>query len=89
MRLFSAILLTALIAAPLAAAEESKEQAPPKKEKRICRTAEPTGSRLVLRTCHTQSEWDVIDKQQQEHADREMTRVDSMARSDGSGFSPN
>lgn len=87
MRLIAAALTIGLLSAPLPAADS--DPSPPKKEKRVCRDKKPTGSRLILRVCHPQSEWDAIDKEQQEHAEREVGRVQAMGRSDGTGFNPN
>ncbi len=49
----------------------------------------PTGSHLIVRVCHPLSEWDAIDKEQQENAVREVGRVQAMGPSDGTGFNPN
>lgn len=35
------------------------------KEKIVCRSAAPTGTRLGARVCHTQSEWDDITAEHQ------------------------
>jgi len=87
MRLMLAAALAAFLASPLAAADS--DQQPPKKERRICRESEPTGSRLTKRVCHTKSEWAEIDKANQENADREVNRVQAISRGDGSGYNPN
>lgn len=89
MRLIAAALTIALLSAPLLAAETDSAAIGPKKEKRICREMKPTGSRLVVRTCHTESEWTAIDKEEQERADREVGRISEMGRNNGTGFNPN
>ena len=89
MRLIATAILTALLATPLPAAEPAKADAKPRKEKRICRKGEPTGSRLVVQTCRTEAEWAAIDREQAEHADHEIDRQQTMSRGGGSGFNPN
>lgn len=88
MRWIATALTLAFLSAPLLAAD-ADQAPPPKKDKRICRETIPTGSRLTIRTCRTKPEWDAIDKEQQEHAEREVGRVQAMGRSDGTGFNPN
>lgn len=89
MRLIAAALTIAFLSAPVLAADPDPSASTPKKEKRVCREKKPTGSRLSVRTCRTESEWVAIDKEQQEHADREVGRIQAMGRSDGTGFNPN
>ena len=89
MRLIAAALTIAFLSAPLLAADSDPAAPVPKKEKRVCREKKPTGSRLVVRACHTESEWTAIDKEEQEHADREVGRVSEMGRNNGTGFNPN
>jgi len=48
-------------AAP-AQTEESADEAPKKKEKRVCRRIQKTGSRMDVRVCKTESEWNAIDE---------------------------
>jgi len=42
---------------PAAAAAPVAPQPAPKKERRICRTADDSGSRMAQRVCKTESEW--------------------------------
>src|SRR5262249_331962 len=84
-----AFLIAALPMSALAADNPGTSQDPLKKEKRVSPATKPTGSRLEARTCRTSSEWAEIDKANQEHADREVDRVQAMTRSDGTGFNPN
>ncbi len=88
MRLIAVALSLALLSAPLLAADPEPTTQMPKKEKRICRESTPTGSRLTVRTCHTKSEWEAIDKDRLEHAEREVGRVQAMSQSDGTLSSP-
>jgi hypothetical protein len=87
MRPIVAALTIIAVSAPAFAADA--DQNPPKKERRICRESEPTGSRLTTRVCHTKAEWAEIDKANQETATREVQRDQAMARGDGTGYSPN
>jgi hypothetical protein len=90
MRIVSVALLAGFIASGAIAADAETPGADQAiKEKRVCRREVPTGSRLPKRTCHTQAEWTEIDKVTQENAAREVDRVATMGRSDGSGFNPN
>lgn len=89
MRLVAAVLTIAFLSAPLLATDVAPAAPESKKEKRVCREKKPTGSRLIVRTCHTESEWTAIDKEEQEHADREVGRVSEMGRNNGTGFNPN
>lgn len=87
MRWTAVALTIAFLSAPVVAADPAAPA--PKKEKRVCREKKPTGSRLVVRTCHTEAEWTAIDKEEQERADREVGRVAEMGRNNGTGFNPN
>ncbi len=89
MRLIAAALTVAFLCGPLLAADPDPVASSPKQEKRVCREKKPTGSRLSVRTCRTQSEWAAIDREDQEQADREVGRIQAMGRSDGTGFNPN
>jgi hypothetical protein len=90
MRLIAiAVLSAACLSVPTLAAETDTPAPKPAKEKRICRESTPTGSRLTVRTCHSKSEWEAIDKERQDHADREVGRVQAMSQGDGTGFNPN
>jgi len=42
----------------------------PKKEKKICRREEVTGSMFPKTTCHTKAEWSAIDEANRNGADR-------------------
>jgi hypothetical protein len=84
-----AVLTIACLSMPALATEADKPVPKPAKEKRVCRESTPTGSRLTVRTCHSKSEWEAIDKERQAHADREVGRVQAMSQSDGTGFNPN
>ena len=77
MRLIALTLLIALSSAPtlaqqnaepVSAAPDNQTAAAPKgkeKEERICRKARNTGSRMPVRTCRTQAQWDAVDGDQQ------------------------
>jgi hypothetical protein len=86
LQLIAVALAIGFLSAPLLAADPDPSSA--KKEKRVCRDRKPTGSRLTVRVCHPQSEWDAIDKERQEQAEREVGRVQAMSRSGGTGFNP-
>jgi hypothetical protein len=88
MRIVSATMLVLFLSSGAIAADEDK-QPKPAKEKQVCRREVPTGSRLPVRTCHSAAEWAQIDKETMEHAGREVDRVATMGRGDGSGFNPN
>ena len=60
--------VTALGAGAAAAAGDGKADAKDP-SRRVCRMITPTGSRLAIRSCRTQAEWDAITKQSQEGAD--------------------
>lgn len=52
------------VALASAAPVGAEEAAPPLKEKKICKSEAPTGSRLSRRkVCRTAAEWDAIQKQ--------------------------
>ncbi len=53
-----ALAITALLATSPALAKEKKLIDPNKK---VCRSAMPTGSRLTKSTCHTVAEWGQVD----------------------------
>ena len=89
MRFMAAAVIAIIFTAPLAAADAPTKDAKPKKEKRICRESEPTGSRLIVRTCRTEAEWAEVDRQQSLAAKEELSRQQTMSRSGGSGFSAN
>ena len=51
-----------IVAAPAVAQQDgAPSNAKPAAEKKICRNAQPTGSRLSKRACHTKSDWAMID----------------------------
>jgi hypothetical protein len=51
-----------IISAPAVAQQKAPPSSEkPAAEKKVCRQEQPTGSRMVKRTCHTPAEWAVID----------------------------
>ncbi len=87
MRQIAVALMIACLSAPLLAADADQAALESKKEKRVCRESTPTGSRLPKRICRPKSEWEEIDRVTQEDADREVSRVQAIGRSEGTGFS--
>ena len=67
MRLLFAVALGGLVASG-ARAEDAPAPAKPEKEKKLCRRIEDTGSIVPKRVCHTESEWAVIDAQNEKGA---------------------
>ncbi len=67
MRYFLSALALSLGTVSVSVAASEPQAAPsdtakPKKEKRICRTIQKTGSRMGARTCKTQEAWDTLDQ---------------------------
>jgi len=65
MRLICCAVLFALCSVPAAAittdAQPAEQQtSKPKKERKICRVVQKTGSRMNPKVCKTQAEWDAI-----------------------------
>lgn len=62
---WAAVAIAAIVTMPVAAQDaqdKPKPVAKPKAEKKICRQANTTGTRLgAARTCHTAAEWADID----------------------------
>ena len=79
--------MTAVVAAiaftlPVAAQTADSAKPAPKKEKKVCRRLDQTGSILGSRpTCHTKSEWASIDAANSKNTDKTM---DSSRRIGGS-----
>lgn len=71
--------LSMLLSASVAAApkEETKAEARPDPDKRVCRSVKVTGSQIRQRVCHTQREWDRMREQSQESLNRANSRVTS------------
>jgi hypothetical protein len=67
MRLLLAVALCTVVASS-ALAQDAPAPAKPEKEKKICRRIDDTGSIVPKRVCHTQSEWAVIDAQNEKGA---------------------
>ncbi|MGP7795878.1 hypothetical protein [Sphingomonas sp. CLY1604] len=62
------ILTAALVAIALPGVAPAQD-AKPKKEKKVCRQTNPTGSRFKVSECHTEAEWAEIDAANQSSAD--------------------
>ncbi|MCT8003691.1 hypothetical protein NZL82_17605 [Sphingomonas sanguinis] len=73
-------MLTTLLLLTLAGQQaESTPPAPKPKEKRICRSEAPTGSRLGGRkVCHTREEWDMIAADARKDVDDAASRLSTV-----------
>jgi len=78
LKIVAAFAATISLAAAAVAADKNATADPvdaPKKEKKLCRAQVATGSIMEKRICHTRSEWDAIDRQNNANAQNALDYV--------------